>query len=403
MSHNQHRALVRNIAGELELVYVSTPSLEEGQLLVKLKWVGICGTDLDFMRGARIGEAKILGHEGVGAVQETTNAVAPPSRGDRVVFNPVSIADQNHILGHSYDGLLQEYYLVGREELSWGQLCTIPNTLRLVCGPLVEPLSTVVYGSRLIRQQVEPESVLVIGAGPIGILHTIFNRRKGVSQVLIVCKSVDRARWLIERDFVCDDEVLLGDMSLAEHVLYRTRGRGVDATIVCTPRSATVDAYHWATQVTRCGGVVDLVSSPLIRGASVSSEVLELESVRRENVCGEPAAGKYVAVTGLSGDPVWVTGHRGSGLGDMDEAIAELTTHTQEYLRIITHLVTLEALPELMRSLKSANERRALGSEYVKALVRMDVPGKHISCVDLGVAATLAVSDHVGEDAWAYY
>ncbi|WP_317698941.1 alcohol dehydrogenase catalytic domain-containing protein, partial [Aeromicrobium sp. REDSEA-S32_B7] len=109
----RHRALVRTPAG-LRLHSLPTPTPGPGELLLAPEVVGVCGTDLQILRGLRADPAEVLGHEGVARVVAVGPAVAGPAPrvGERVLVDPTHPRDDTFLLGHNVAGLWAERVVV---------------------------------------------------------------------------------------------------------------------------------------------------------------------------------------------------------------------------------------------------------------------------------------------------
>ena len=158
-----HPALVLSASGQIRLENVLTKRPHAGEILVSIIRASICGSDLDLLRGSRPLGTRILGHEGVAEIVEvgedpmTTFAV-----GQRVAFLPNNPADQQDILGVSTEGLFQQYLLIPQAALERGMVIPCDPHLPLMCGPLLEPFATVIYGQRLVEHVCRPTSVVVV-------------------------------------------------------------------------------------------------------------------------------------------------------------------------------------------------------------------------------------------------
>ena len=170
----RHRVIVRDGAG-LRCRRVVTPAPGPGDVMVRVDHIGVCGTDLQILNGTRPDAARILGHEGTGRVEAVGPGGPAALVGRRVVFNPVDPAEQDAVLGHSYDGLLQERVLVPARRVPQ-MLVTVEPDAPPALATLTEPLGTAVYGQELVRAVCRPRRVLVIGAGPVGLLNTLLAR-----------------------------------------------------------------------------------------------------------------------------------------------------------------------------------------------------------------------------------
>src|SRR4026208_655088 len=181
------KALLCEEPGKLQYITRTEPSLEDGRAILKVKRIGICGTDLHAFEGTQpfFNYPRILGHELAAEIAEIeiNNDFAI---GDRVTFSPYfycgkCIACRNGLInccadikvfGVHIDGGMSEFisvpiqYLIKGNEMSFEELA------------LVEPLAIGAHGIR--RAGVKPgEFVLVIGAGPIGLGVTEFARIAG--------------------------------------------------------------------------------------------------------------------------------------------------------------------------------------------------------------------------------
>src|ERR1700730_3062241 len=114
-----------------------------GDVVVELDFGGICGTDLDVVRGARLDQPGILGHEGTGRIVWSENNSYPV--GARVVFSPVSLSNQDIVLGHTVEGVWQSRRRFARSEISDGHLVVCDEEVVPVLAPLAEPISIAIY------------------------------------------------------------------------------------------------------------------------------------------------------------------------------------------------------------------------------------------------------------------
>jgi len=155
------------------------PLPTEGEVLVRVKAAGICGSDLHIYRGERSDVAlpRILGHELVGEVESVGSGVTRFSRGDRVTVDPVvscgkcvscrrgydNLCSSVKCLGVQVDGGYCDYIAVPEEKVY-----SLPLGLAWEKAALIEPFS--IGAEVLARSEVrEGDKVLVIGAGTIGL------------------------------------------------------------------------------------------------------------------------------------------------------------------------------------------------------------------------------------------
>jgi len=195
-------ALVIHAAGDLRVESVATPALQPGQLLVRVRCGGICGSDLHYYQHGgfgtvRVTEPMVLGHEVAGVITGVGAAVSGFAAGDRVAISPsrpcgacrfCQMGLQNHCLDMRYYGsAMRTPHVQGafRQEIviEPHQAHRLADSVSDHEGALAEPLSVALHavqraGPLLGRQ------VLVTGCGPIGALLIIAARRAGATRIV---------------------------------------------------------------------------------------------------------------------------------------------------------------------------------------------------------------------------
>ncbi|POM23643.1 L-threonine 3-dehydrogenase [Actinomadura rubteroloni] len=164
-----HRAIVRS-GGGVSVVPRPTPSPGPGELSVATLYAGLCGTDLQMLRGLRDDPAPVIGHEGVGRVAAVgpgvPDALAP---GTLVTVNPTHPHDPGFLLGHNVDGLFQERTLLPASAVAGGMVLPLPASTDVTLAPLLEPLAVARYALEELRA-FAPRTLLVVGDGVVGHL-----------------------------------------------------------------------------------------------------------------------------------------------------------------------------------------------------------------------------------------
>ena len=164
---------------DLRLVELPKPEISTNDVLLKIKKVGICGTDLHIYNGGMsVPLPLILGHEFVGDVVKVGGGVTNVKVGDRAVAEHVigcgkcfyckqskrNLCKNPTVIGLHTQGALAQYMKIPSE-----LVYVLPNELSYDEGVLVEPLSIAVYAIRNTQVRVG-DSVAVVGQGPIGLL-----------------------------------------------------------------------------------------------------------------------------------------------------------------------------------------------------------------------------------------
>lgn len=202
------KALKFNDEWDISLDDIEKPKITNARdVIVKIKYTGICGTDLGIISGAypMAVPGVTLGHESVGYVDEIGSDVSEFHVGDRVVINPTYYCGKcrmcqtlriNHCIhkfgtesGVSKDGTFAEYYLTTADFL-----LKIPDGVSMKAMALTEPLSCTLMGISKIYNLTMNISSIVFGAGPMGLLYTWALTLKGLHSVIIE-SSIDRRKF----------------------------------------------------------------------------------------------------------------------------------------------------------------------------------------------------------------
>lgn len=196
------RAVVVTRPHEIAVTEVDVPTPAEGEVLIKVEYCGICGTDLHVAEGLYqpISYPVIVGHEFSGTVEALGAGVDGLAIGDRVVVDPSLYcghceycrAGKDNLclngggLGTTGPGAAAEYVAVS------AKLCfPIPDDLDSATAALVEPLACVVHGFELLPRTTGAH-YLVYGAGTMGLLVTAVAASSGAGSVSVVDKDPRR-------------------------------------------------------------------------------------------------------------------------------------------------------------------------------------------------------------------
>ena len=155
-------ALVISASGQMRIESVPKKRPQSGEMLVAPLYASICGSDLDLLRGTRLLGTHILGHEGVAEVVAVGSGDIPFAVGQLVTFLPNNPNNLDDTLGVSTEGLFQRSLLIPEAALERGMVVPCDPNIPLICGPLLEPFATVIYGQRLVEQVCRPKSMVVI-------------------------------------------------------------------------------------------------------------------------------------------------------------------------------------------------------------------------------------------------
>lgn len=293
------KALVLKEYGRLAVEEVARPAPGPGEVLVRVRACGICGSDvhgMDGSTGRRI-PPLIMGHEGAGEVAEVVG-VSGWRPGDRVTFDStiycgrcwhclrgeVNLCEERRVLGVSCaefrrDGAFAEFVAVPERVLY-----RLPDGLSFGKAAMVEAVSVAAHAVR--RTPLSADScAAVLGTGMIGLLVVQVLRAAGVPTVVAIDLDEDRLKLALRLGATA--AVRAGSADLAGEVRRLCGGRGADAVFEVVGLSATVEA---AIACARKGGTVTLV------GNAEAEVALPLQSVvtRQITLIGSCAsAGEY--------------------------------------------------------------------------------------------------------------
>jgi L-iditol 2-dehydrogenase len=223
------------------------PEPGPGEVLLKVGAAGICGTDLRIYANGhhRIapGTTRILGHELAGEIVAVGEGIGNLSPGVRVGVAPnvgcgvcaqcvagwTNLCQNYKAFGISLDGAFAEYMLITADAIKQGNVTPIPNHVPYVVAALAEPLSCCFNGQEAVGVG-RDDVVLIVGAGPIGIMHLLLARVGGARRVIVSEISETRRRQAEEHG--ADAAINPRQDDLQEAVLEMSQGEGASVVIV---------------------------------------------------------------------------------------------------------------------------------------------------------------------------
>ena len=181
--------------GKIEFRDVPVPKVKEGQVLVKIKRIGICGSDIHVYHGKHpyTSYPVVQGHEVSGEIVKLTDGGSNFKEGDKVTIQPQMVCGrcysckhgQNHIcdnlkvMGFQATGMASEYFAVDLKKV-----LKLPENISYDHGALVEPLAVAVHALKR-GGDIKRRKILILGAGPIGNLVAQAANGMGAQSVMI--------------------------------------------------------------------------------------------------------------------------------------------------------------------------------------------------------------------------
>jgi L-iditol 2-dehydrogenase len=255
--------------GVLKLENVPLPTLGAGEILVKPHVVLTCGTDVKmYRRGHPFAKPPlIIGHEFAGEAVEVGSGVEHFGPGMRVVaansapcnacyfckLGKPNLCENldDAIIGFTRQGAYADYVVIP-ERIARVNTYEIPESIPFEQAAFLEPLACVVHGNELAQVQ-RGDVVVVIGGGPIGLMHLLLAKLGGAGRVTVCDISDQRLREAA--DLGADEVVNTSKVEFSRAIRDRTDGRGGDVVIEAVGRPET---WSEAVMATRKGGTTML-------------------------------------------------------------------------------------------------------------------------------------------------
>jgi len=266
LHRNTMRAVQFYEPGVLRLDHVDLPEVGPEEILIKNAVILTCGTDLKmYKRGHSFAKPPlIIGHEFAGVVTRVGDNVQKFREGMRVVAansapcnacffcrrgkqNLCEHLDEN-VIGFSWPGAYAEYVRVPGHIVKQNTL-EIPNHVPFKQAAMVEPLACVVHGIELAEIDIA-DTVVIIGAGPIGLLHLQLAKRNGAGSAIVT--DLSRQRLDAARELGADRVVEAVQEDQVKKVRELTSGKGADVVIEA---AGLPETWEKAIAMTRPGGV----------------------------------------------------------------------------------------------------------------------------------------------------
>lgn len=265
------KALVHTAPNTFELKDVPKPTPKPNEILVRVKAVGICGSDVHGMTGhtGRRIPPIIMGHEASGVVEACGSSVTRWKVGDRVTFDStiycntceyclqgrINLCDNRMVLGVSCaeyrrDGAMAEYVVVP-EHIVY----KLPETVSFLQGAMIEPLSISLHAVNRAHLRIG-ESAVVMGCGIIGLMAIQCARLNGAGTIIAI--DLNEARLEMAKKVGADVTINPSKENALQKILENTRGKGADAAFEAVGLEKTPNE---ALSYVRKGGKLVLIGN----------------------------------------------------------------------------------------------------------------------------------------------
>lgn len=282
------KALVYGGPGKIDLMEVPVPGIAKPtDAVVKLSQTTICGTDLGIIKG-KVPDTKpgtILGHEGVGVVEEVGASVRNFKKGDHVLISCITsdgtceyckkgiyahCEDGGWILGHLINGTQAEYVRIPHADNS---LHPIPKGADEEALVMLSDILPTGYEIGVLNGQVKPgDTIAIVGSGPIGLAALLTAQFYSPARIFMIDLDVNRLE--IARKFGATDTIHSGITDPVQKIMAETKD-GVDVAIEAVGVPPTFDICQ---RIVRPTGHIAVIG---VHGHSVN---LQLEKLWIQNI-----------------------------------------------------------------------------------------------------------------------
>ena len=324
---------------KVSVVDVDSPIITApGDVLVRMRSCGLCGSDLEKVYGHYSMASGRLGHEPAGEIISVGPAVKEFAQGDRVFMHHHVACYSCHYCNHGDFTMCPKYQesnispcglaqlvLVPEWNVSRGGLLKLPQSVSYDEAAMIEPLACCIRAWNKCSFQ-RGDKILVIGAGPAGLMHVMLAREFGADSIHI--SDVNRFRLDYSRKFGAIP-VESTDQQFSTIIRDATESRGVDISIVAT---GNVNGIMQAFDVTRKGGQIMLFGVPP-KGSQVPVDFGKLYSAEISLIPSYAASEKETA-----------------------QALDLIARHRVDVSSLITHRFNIQSADEAVRCAHEARD-----------------------------------------------
>ncbi len=277
---------------------IEKPTISEDEILLKMEKAAICGTDIRILEGKKTKDVRypsVIGHEICGTIAEVGANVKGYEAGEKAAIANVipcgscasclsgreNACMNRTAIGYQYDGGFEEYVRIPKSCIAAGNVVKLPEHVSFTAGALIEPLACCIRGLRNAGTGFN-DTVLVVGAGPIGLMHIQLSKIAGASKVIVSEPNEFRRG----KAALLGGDVIVDPMKedLKEVIMRETDGLGVDVIIVAI---GIPDIVQQSLELCKKGGTVCLFAGFAGTGeCTISANMIHYNEI---HVCGSTA------------------------------------------------------------------------------------------------------------------
>jgi len=291
----KNRAAYMTGINKMEIRDIEIPKLKEKDVLVKVEYVGICGSDVHYLEYGKIGDFIvngdfILGHECAGTIVEIGTGVENLKVGDRVALEPGQTCGQcefcksgrynlcpsvEFLATPPYHGCLMNY-IAFPENMAF----KLPDNISTKEGALVEPLAVGIHAANQGNVKLG-DSVVILGAGTIGLVTLLACKANGAADITVV--DVIPKRLEFAKKLGATTVINAAESDVFAEVDKLTNKKGVDVVIETAGSARTISQTPYLIKNGGCVVLVGLAPQDIIEYnfAKIMAKEAQIKSVFR--------------------------------------------------------------------------------------------------------------------------
>ena len=279
------KAAVVKSNSNIEIKNIENQSVGPGDILVKMRACGICGSDVEKVFGKYGQPSMKLGHEPAGIITQVGQEVSNFVIGDRVFthHHVACYSDDCHECSHGNETMCKKYYesnlepcgladeyIVPEWNVKHGGVIKIPDSMSFEEAAMIEPLACCIRAWNKFTYK-NNDSVAILGIGPTGIMHALLAKLYGFEKIF--CLDLNEFRLDFAKKFETTT-INSGNTNALEQIKSETANQGVDVVIVAT---SSLNALKDAVSFVRKGGTIVMFGVPS-KGANIELDMSEIYS-----------------------------------------------------------------------------------------------------------------------------
>jgi len=323
----------------IEIKNIEKPPVGPGDMLVKMRACGICGSDVEKVFGKYGQPSMRLGHEPAGIITQVGSEISNFGVGDRVFthHHVACYSDDCHECSHGNETMCKKYYesnlepcgladeyVVPEWNVKHGGVLNIPDSMSFEEAAMIEPLACCLRAWNKFKHY-KNDSVAILGVGPTGIMHVLLAKLYGFGKVF--CLDLNDFRLNFAKKFETTT-IHSGNTNALEQINSETANQGVDVVIVAT---SSLNALKDAVSFVRKGGTIVMFGVPS-KGANIELDMSEVYS-RGLTIVNSYAASDF----------------------DTKDAIEKISNKQINVSQLITHKYNLEECQQAFVHAKSGD------------------------------------------------